>query len=286
MMDNQQPLILNLCPTGMVPHKKDTPSLPVTPKEIAKDVKRCYELGVSMVHLHARDIATREPTWDPKIYEDIIGEIKVIANDVIIIVSTSGRNWQEFEKRSAVLDLKDELKPDMASLTLGSMNFPKQASINSPEMIQSLLMKMNKQHITPELEAFEPGMIHYSNYLIKKELLKPPYYYNILLGSLGTSPVTLSSVNAFLDVLPENAVWALAGIGRYQLLANTLAISLGGHVRVGLEDAPLYNWNSREEATNPKLVERILRIAKEFGREPASPKEARDLIWGEQQSWG
>lgn len=276
-MDQSEKLIINLCPTGMVPRKKDNPFLPISPKEIAADVRRCYEMGVSMVHLHARD-EQEDPTWSPDRFEEIIEEIKAISNQLIIVVTTSGRNWPELEKRSAALEIKGTNRPDMASLTLGSMNFPSQASVNPPEVIQGLAKKMQENSILPELEVFEVGMINYAHFLIRKGLLQPPYYFNLLLGVLGTMNLNAANIGLMINSLPPDSIWALAGIGRFQTAANTMAIALGGHVRIGLEDNPYFDWNDRSHASNPRLVERILRISRELGREPASPEEARKII--------
>ncbi|PHN00818.1 BKACE family enzyme [Flavilitoribacter nigricans] len=276
-MDQSEKLIINLCPTGMVPRKKDNPFLPISPKEIAADVRRCYELGVSMVHLHARD-QQEDPTWSPDRFEEIIAEIKAISRQLIIVVTTSGRNWPELEKRSAAFEIKGANRPDMASLTLGSMNFPSQASINPPQIIQGLAKKMQENSILPELEVFEVGMINYAHFLIRKGLLQPPYYFNLLLGALGTMNLNAANIGLMINSLPPNAIWALAGIGRFQTAANTMAIALGGHVRVGLEDNPYFDWNDRSHASNPRLVERVLRISRELGREPASPEDARKII--------
>ncbi len=131
----------------------------------------------------------------------------------------------------------------------------------------------------PELEVFEPGMASYARFLVSRGVLRAPLYVNILLGSLGASELSAASLAAFQAALPDGATWALAGIGRYQLAANTLALSLGGHVRVGMEDNPYYRYGAtRSDASNPRLVERVVRIARELGREPATPDQARAII--------
>ena len=269
-------LIINLCPTGMVPRQRDFPELPVQPKEIALDVKRCYELGISIVHIHARD-ANESPTWLPEVFREIIHEIKYHCPEIIICVTTSGRDWSELDKRSAALYLKNPA-PEMGSLTLGSMNFASGPSVNAPDTIQALAKIMLEQGVKPELEIFEIGMINYAHYLIKKGILQPPYYFNLLLGSLGTASLNASNIGLMIDSLPENSTWALAGIGRAQHRANTIAIALGGHVRIGMEDNPYYNWHTREQATNPRLVERVVKIAKSLGRELATPVEAKAIM--------
>ncbi|MEV4709538.1 3-keto-5-aminohexanoate cleavage protein [Actinoplanes sp. NPDC049316] len=275
-MNATDKLIVNLCPTGMIPRKAKVPHVPTTPEEIAADVRRCRDAGASMVHLHARD-SDEEPTWRPEMFSDILQAVAVEAPDMVLVVTTSGRNWNDFEKRSASLNIT-EPSPEMASLTVGSMNFPTSASVNDPQMIESLATAMADRGIVPELECFDVGMVNYANYLIDKGILRGPHYFNILLGSRGTAEVSAANAAAFITALPKDATWAFAGIGRYQLTANTLAMSLGGHVRVGLEDNPYYDWSDRSPATNPRLVERVVRIARELGREPASPAEAREII--------
>jgi uncharacterized protein (DUF849 family) len=158
------------------------------------------------------------------------------------------------------------------------MNIPKTVSINSAETIEALAAEMLENNIVPELEAFDTGMLNYADFLIEKGVLKPPYYFNLLLGSRGTASLNANNVSSMINALPEGAAWALAGIGRFQLQANTLAVALGGHVRVGLEDNPYFDWNGKTEASNPRLVERIVKIARELGREPATPEEARKII--------
>ena len=271
----QKDLIISLCPTGMIPTKETCPNVPISPVEIAQDVKRCYELGISMVHIHARE-SDQAPSWKTEVFEEILGEIKHFAPDLVTIVTTSGRNWSDIERRSASLDARPA--PDMASLTLGSLNFPKQASVNPPDIIQGLLSKMTHRNIVPELEIFEVGMINYAHYLIEKELLKPPYFFNLILGSLGAASLNVTNLAAMISSLPHGATWGLGGIGKFQLPANTIAIALGGHIRIGLEDNPYLDWTKKTDASNPRLVERIIRIAKELDREIAGPAKARKII--------
>jgi 3-keto-5-aminohexanoate cleavage enzyme len=270
-------VIINLCPTGMVPRRAKVPAVPITPAEIAADVRRCRAAGASMVHLHARD-DDEEPTWRAERFAEICAAVVAAAPDIVLVVTTSGRNWSELSKRAESLTVDGFAKPEMASLTLGSMNFVSGPSVNAPETIDALVRTMQEREIVPELEIFDVGMVNYANYLISRGLLRPPYYLNILFGSIGTAEVSAVNAAAVLGALPAGATWAFAGIGRSQLAANALALSLGGHVRVGLEDNPYYDWRARSTATNPQLVERVVRLAHELGREPATPAEARDII--------
>ena len=270
-------LIINFAPTGMIPTKDMTPNIPLTPAEIAKDVLRAAQLGASIVHLHARN-GDESPAHQKEIYEDIIGRIRKENKDIILCVSTSGRSAVEFEKRSMVLDIKGALKPDMASLTLSSLNFNNQASINPPDMIKALAEKMLEKGIKPELEVFDIGMINYAKYLIKKGLLKPPYYFNLLLGNIACAQANLLNVGLMLNELPEDSLWSLAGIGDHQTTMNALAVVYGGGVRVGLEDNIWYDQERTKLATNEELVKRVADTAKAIGREIATPKEVRKML--------
>jgi len=268
-------LIINLCPTGMIPTKQMTAHVPIYPKEIISTAVRCAELGARIVHIHPRN-KEGKPTWKKEIFAEIIGGIREQTNDILISATTSGRFWNDFERRSQCLELTDDLKPDLASLTVGSNNFIQSASVNDPTMIKQLAQKMMDVGIKPELEVFEPGMVNMANYLLRKIIKDDKPYFNILLGSLGTSPLHLPSLSAFLTLLPPTAVWSLAGIGRFQLRANVLALAAGGHLRVGLEDN-IY-LQKKELATNEALVERIAKIASMMDIFPASIEETRKQL--------
>jgi len=197
---------------------------------------------------------------------------------VIVCVSTSGRMWSELERRAEVLDLEGELRPDLASLTLGSLNFPKQASVNEPVTIVALAERMRERGIVPELEIFDLGMTDYARFLVERGVLRPPFVFNVLLGSLGTLAATPLNLAVVTGALPEGSVWASAGIGRFQLPMNALAIAAGGHVRVGLEDNLWLDHEKTRPATNLALVERLVSIARAAERPIATPTEARELI--------
>ena len=271
------PLVVNAALTGMVPTKEDNASVPVTPREIAEDAERVVAAGASIVHLHARD-DRGSPTWRPEVYRGIVHAVRERCPDVIVCVSTSGRTFKDFEERAAVLDLDGDEKPDLASLTLGSLNFPGQASVNDPEMIRRLAERMGERGITPELEVFDLGMVDYLGYLVDRAILSPPLYVNILLGSLGTLSASAFNLAAAVRALPGASTWSAAGIGRFQLDVNALALAMGGHVRVGLEDNLWYDRDRIFPATNASLVERVVRIAGLLDRPAATSDEARALL--------
>jgi len=262
----------------MIPTKKMTQHVPVKPEEIINQVLEAAELGVNMVHLHARDYDTEEPTYKKEIYAEIISGIRKENKYLVLCVSTSGRNFPEFEKRSECLELKGEAKPDFGSLTLSSLNFNRQASMNAPDMIKSLTQKMLDNNIRPELEAFDLGMINYGKYLITKKLIRPPYYFNLILGNIACAQANMLSLGLMINELPENSIWSAGGIGDWQLKMNAMAIMEGGGVRIGLEDNIYFDDERKHLATNSQLVERLAHIAKVLGKEPYSQKEAREIL--------
>lgn len=270
-------VIVNAALTGMVPTKADNPAVPVTPDEIAADAERVVAAGAAIVHLHARD-EDGAPTWRPEVYREIVHLVRERCPEVVICVSTSGRTFRTFEERAAVLDLDGDEAPELASLTLGSLNFPAQASINEPDMIRRLAERMRERGIVPELEVFDLGMADYLGYLVDREILQPPIYVNVLLGSLGTLSADAFNLAAVVRALPPGATWSAAGIGRFQLDVNTLAIAMGGHVRVGLEDNLWFDRARTVEADNESLVRRVVDLAATLERPPATPDEARARI--------
>lgn len=267
-------LIINLAPTGMVPTRADSPHVPLAPEAVAADVRRCADLGAAIVHLHPRDEAGR-PSQDPAVAATLIRAVRSLTPDIVIGVTTSGRIHPDLEGRAAVLDLEGDVRPEMASLTLGSNNFPTGPSINAPATIVGLATRMRDRGIVPEWEVFDLGMLDYAAYLRTRGLLADPVYVNLLLGSLGTLHATPLNLALAVERLPAGATWAATGIGRYQAAMHRVAIAMGGHVRVGLEDNLWWDDARSELATNPRLVERVVAIARAMGREPATPAQVR-----------
>lgn len=267
-------LLINAALTGMVPTKADNPYVPITVEEIAADARRCVDAGAAIVHLHVR-YADGSPAYERDLNAALFTAVRAVCPDVIISGSTSGRVFTEIEQRAAVLDAG----PDMASLTLGSMNFATQASVNAPATIRELARRMRARNIVPELELFDLGMADYAQYLISRGEIGRPVYANILLGSLGTLSASASNLTAVVRALPEGTIWAAAGIGRFQFHVNGLAVAMGGHVRVGLEDNIWMDPETkREPATNARLIERVVALARAHGREIASCDHARCLL--------
>lgn len=271
-------VIVNFTPTGMIPTKEMTSHVPITPEEIVEDVQRAVDIGITMVHLHARDAATEQSTCSAAVYGEIIAGIRSFSRDLVIGVSLSGRKVKEFEKRAEPLQLEGDLKPDMGSLTLSSLNFNREASVNSPEMIARLAGEMKARGILAELEAFDAGMINYAKYLEKKDILKPPHYFNLLLGNVACAQADLLHVGIMIRDLPDHSFWSLAGIGDYQLFMNSVAIAAGGGVRVGLEDNIWFDTARTRLASNGDLLRRIHCLAEANERKVMSPGRLRELL--------
>lgn len=258
----------------MVPTRAETPHVPLTPEEVAADVRRCAELGAAIVHVHPRD-PDGIPTQAAERAAEFFAAIREASPDIVLCATTSGRVTSDLEPRAAVLDLGGPNRPEMASLTLGSMNFPRQASVNAPDTIKGLAQRMADRGIVPEWEIFELGMIDYAHYLRDHGLLGGPVYANFLLGSLGTLSASQQNLDLCIERLPAGATWAATGVGRFQLQVQQWAIERGGNVRVGLEDNIWYDDARTELATNPRLVERIVEYGRANGREPATPAQVR-----------
>jgi 3-keto-5-aminohexanoate cleavage enzyme len=264
-------LIITVAPTGNVPTREMNPHLPITPEEIAESAVRCRKAGASLIHIHARD-AQGKPTLDAKVFGQIhslVGE----HTDLIVQISTGGRAGMDAEARSAAVR---QIRPEMASLTTGSMNFPDRVYANPFELIELLAGTMRDAGTKPEMEIFEPGMITNAEMLVAKGLAIEPLHFDFVLGSRGSLPATAKNLLYLSETILPGSTWTVAGIGRWQLPMAVLAIVMGGHVRVGLEDNLYYRKG--QLATNEQLVARVARIAAEVGRSVATPEEARQIL--------
>jgi uncharacterized protein (DUF849 family)/N-acetylglutamate synthase-like GNAT family acetyltransferase len=271
------PLIINVCLSGAVPTKDITEYVPISTDEIIADAVKVYDAGARIVHIHAFDRKGR-PTWKGEVFEQIITGIRKERPHLLCCVSCSGRHWNEFEKRSEVLHLSGKAKPDLASLSLGSLNFVSGPSINSIDMITKLAALMQKKKIKAELEVFDLGMVSFATYLERKGFLEGRKYFNLMLGSIGQIPATVGNLAHMVKTLPENSIWSAAGLGIFQLPMNVAALVAGGGIRIGIEDNYYYDYGRTKLATNLDLVERIVRIAETVERRVATPEESRQLL--------
>lgn len=266
-----QKLIITAALTGGEVTRKQQPNLPLTPDEIAEAAYECYKAGVSIVHVHARD-KNGEPTQDYDTYK-VIAEKIAEKCDVIFEPSTGGSIWHTFDERKQPL----KLNPEIATLDAGTCNFGDGVFMNSPEFINNFAVEMHERNIKPEFEIFERGMIENVLGLVKKGLVKEPLYFDFVLGVPGAMPGSVDDLVFLVNKIPKGSIWTVAGIGRYELPLAMHAMAMGGHVRIGFEDNIYYHKGQLAES-NAQLAERIVRIAKEMGREIATPNETREML--------
>lgn len=265
--------IINFTPTGTQTTRHNS-FVPLTPNEIIDSVHEANEIGISIVHLHARDEVTLENTYKKEVYQKVIEGIKKHCPELLICVSLTGRNFPELEKRSEVL----QLLPDMGSLTMSSLNFPSGASINQPEMILSLIKEMDKYGVQPEIECFDAGMLNYTNYIISKNILTPPYHINIILGNMYNGQCDLGTLSTIKNNLPSNSFTCLGGIGSQQLKSTTYGLLDFDGIRIGLEDNLYYK--GKEKTTNMELLKRAHRIMNELDMKHYTSQELKEKGYG------
>ncbi|MCC5465372.1 3-keto-5-aminohexanoate cleavage protein [Pelosinus baikalensis] len=265
-------LIITIAPTGNVPTKSMTPHVPVTPEEIAKDLVACYEKGAAVAHIHARD-GEGVPTCDLQYFAQTVRLLDKAGCPIVKQISTGARGGKSGEARAEAL----VLNPLSASLSSGSSNFPTSINANEPKLVEYLAKTMLERNIKPEIEVFDTAMISNSVRLEQAGLIKEPLLFNFVLGVKGSLPATPKNLFFLYESLPHNAVWSVSVIGPQHVNLSVMAMALGGHVRVGIEDNVYYSKGIL--ATNVALVERIANIAKAMGREIATPEDVR-RIWG------
>ena len=271
-------VIINFTPTGLLPMREQSPFVPLSPSEIIDDVLAAVEIGITSVHLHVRNPETGLPDYRAELYGEVIDGIRRYAPDLVVVVSLSGRVDNRFEHRSSPLTLTGAQKPDMGSLTLGSLNFNHSASLNDPETIIRLVELMRQKGIKPELEAFDPGMINYAKYLIRKGILTPPHFFNLIFGNIAAAQADLLSAGHMLSELPPESLWTMGGVGDFQFRMNMTAILFGGGVRIGLEDNLFLNPDRRKLAGNLDLLKRIHRAIRLCGRKVMPSAQLRNLL--------
>jgi len=264
-------LVITAALVGGELSREDTPYLPLSPSEIAEEACACCKAGAAIIHLHARD-AKGNPTQDAEAFRESIRLIKEKC-DPIIQVSTGGSIGMTAEERMQPL----KLNPEMASLTAGTVNFGNGVFYNSPDVLIKFASAMKERGVKPEIEIFDAAMVANALWLEKKGLLTPPLHFDLVLGVPGGLPASVKNLLFVVESLPEESTWSVAGMGRQQLTMAALAIILGGHTRVGLEDN-IYIKKGELSKGNVPLVERVVRLADELGREVASPQESRDIL--------
>jgi 3-keto-5-aminohexanoate cleavage enzyme len=266
------PLILTCAITGAETTRERQPRLPITPIEQGIAAEEAVRAGASVIHLHVRE-EDGSPTQRVDRFGEAIHEIRRRVPEAIIQISTGGAVGESIENRARPLSLR----PDMASLNLGTLNFGDEVFLNAPKDIVGLAQKMQENGVLPELEVYEAGMIEAGLRLHSQGVLSGPLHFQFVLGVPGGMSGDLRNLMHLISLLPAGASWGVAGIGRFQLPLAVHAVTLGGHVRVGFEDNIFYRKGVLADS-NAQLVERVARIARELDREIATPRRARNLL--------
>lgn len=270
---NQEKVILSVATTGSWPTKAQNPALPVTPEEIAQAAVESWREGAAVVHVHVRDDAGKM-NCDLSRFLKVKELIRDQGCDILINFSTSGGAGRVGEgERFNSLDAG----PELASLDAGSMNFNDRVFLNPPEFLEELARRMLAARVKPEIEVFDSGMIGNALALERKGLIPSPLWWQFVLGVRGGAPATARSLLHLVESLPAGSLWSVCAVGGRQLSMNVQAIAMGGHARTGLEDN-LYYRHGELARSNAQLVARLVRIARECGREPATPAEAREIL--------
>ncbi|MTI48920.1 MAG: 3-keto-5-aminohexanoate cleavage protein [Firmicutes bacterium] len=264
-------LIITAALTGAEVNREVQPNLPLTPDEIAEAAYEAYKAGASIVHIHARD-EEGKPTQSYEVYKEIKEKVEAKC-PVIFQPSTGGATWHSPEERLQPVDLQ----PEMATLSCGTCNFGSDVFMNSQEYMEKFAQKMKDLGVKPEVEVFERGMINNALRLVRKGFLDTPIHFDFVMGVPGAITGEIRDLLYLVESVPKDSTWTVAGIGRHELPLANMAILLGGHVRVGFEDNIYYNKGQLAKS-NAQLVERIVRLAKELGREVATPDEARKIL--------
>ena len=268
------PAIITVAITGAVPRKADNPAVPVTPAEQVESTHEAFEAGASLVHLHVRE-ADESSSSDPALFAEVQEGIAKHCPGIIIQFSTGGRGRDQSLRGKPLY-----LKPDMASLATGSVNFPNGIYENHPELIAALATEMQTRGIKPEIEIFDLSMLYSAKKLVDQGLLEEPVHVQFVMGIVNAMPVRREILEFLIGelhaVLP-GATWTAAGVARHQLTVNRWAAELGGNLRTGLEDNIRFD-KTRLANSNAELVTLAAEQCAAFGRHPATPMEARSLL--------
>lgn len=270
----EEKVIITAAVTGSRIQRDIAPYIPITPEEIVESTVECWQAGASVAHIHVRDQNTGFGSQDVNLFRRVVEPLRE-KTDLILSLTTSGipgRNLPIEERLSPLI-----LKPELASFDAGSINLGNGAFINDPKFLDQAAHMMIEAGIKPEIEIFDLGMIITVLRMQEEGKLKPPLHFQFVLGTPWGAPATLKSFLHLYEYLPTNATWSNIGIGRNQLPMVMLALIMGGHIRVGMEDN-LYLRKGILAKTNAELVERVVRLCREYGRDIATPTEARQIL--------
>lgn len=267
-------VIITAALTGAVTTKQDNPALPTQPEEIANAAIRCWEAGAAVVHIHVRDDNDQGSMRFDK-FQETVGLIRQAKCPVVLNLTSSGGQGFSWEDRIKPFR---ELKPELASFDAGTMNWlNKVVFMNEPEFLERCGNAMIAAGVKPEIEVFDIGMLNTAKYYLKKGIIQAPAHFQLCLGAPGGMEATVENLLYLVNHLPKNCTWGAFGIGRGANEVLLAALALGGNIRVGLEDNVYYN-HGQLARSNEQFVERVKRVANEFGRQAATSDEAREIL--------
>ncbi|MDT8286634.1 MAG: 3-keto-5-aminohexanoate cleavage protein [Elusimicrobiales bacterium] len=264
-------MVITCALTGAETTKQQQPALPVTPEELAAAAAEACEAGAAIIHLHARN-DDGSPTADIKVFKKAIDLIRA-KSDVVIEITTGGAVGMTPDERIAPV----ALKPDMASLDCGTVNFGDEYIVNTLPIMRQFASEMNKHGVRPTLECFDVSHVQSSHILIREGLIKPPYHYGFVMQVPAALSFSVKTLSYMIDQMPAESYFTVMGIGRMHIPGIYGAIASGGFIRVGFEDN-IYYSKGRLAKSNAEFVERAVRVSREAGLEIATPSDARKLF--------
>lgn len=270
----QKPCIICVAITGSVPRKEDNPAVPITITEQVESTQEAFEAGASIAHCHVR-LEDQTPTSDPERFARLKEGIETHCPGMIVQLSTGGRSGAGRERGGML-----PLEPDMASLTVGSNNFPTRVYENPPDLVDWLASEMRHHNVKPEIEAFDLSHIFQAVKMSRDGRLKAPLYVQFVMGVKNAMPVDRASFDFFRETLQRlapDAEWCAAGIGAGQIVVNEWCVSTGGHCRTGLEDNVRLDKETLAPS-NAALVRRAVELCEKYERPVATPAEARRIL--------
>ncbi len=274
----REPLLITAAVVGAEVMREQTPYVPYTPEEIADECARCRAAGAAMVHVHGR-LEDGTPTQDRETFGAILRGVRERC-DALVQFSTGGAVWMSVAERIDAVSLR----PDMATLTTGTVNFGDDVFMNSLPMIREIAHALGRVGVRPEIEVFDTGMVDTALKLLKEGLLDGPLHFDFVLGVPGAMGARRENLEFLVGMIPEGSTWSVAGVGRHELPLARVAIELGGHVRVGLEDN-IYLSKGVLAKGSHELVEAVAGYAAELGRPLATPAQAAEMLRVPAEPW-
>ncbi len=270
-----KPMVITAALVGAETTREQTPYLPITAEEIGIEAAKCREAGAAMVHIHVRT-ADGKPSQDAELFRAAIREIRK-RSDILVQTSTGGAVGMSVDERCGPLTLTGSDRPDMATLSTGTVNFGEDVFWNPRPLVRDIATRIRKLGIKPEIECFDAGMIDEARYLAKAGFVDLPAHFDFVLGVPGALAARPEALDFMIASIPEGCSWTVAGVGRHQLPMAELGAERGGNVRVGLEDN-IYLYKGVLAKGSYELVAEAARRGQAKGRTLATPQQARELV--------